>query len=104
MNYRIDMGGKRRIFHANMLKRYVERPRQIAEKGVLNVVCIAVIEDESSEEPRLDLNTDIPLEYPMVVGKEGIDMVTVCPDLPNCKHRQIVEILNKYPDVFTDRP
>ncbi|KAL3872608.1 hypothetical protein ACJMK2_035823 [Sinanodonta woodiana] len=30
MDYRIDMGGKLRIFHANMLKSYVERARQTA--------------------------------------------------------------------------
>ncbi|KAL3875347.1 hypothetical protein ACJMK2_033305 [Sinanodonta woodiana] len=30
MDYRIDMGGKLRIFHANMLKSYVDRPRQTA--------------------------------------------------------------------------
>ena len=30
MDYRIDMGGKLRIFHANMLKSFVERPRQTA--------------------------------------------------------------------------
>ncbi|KAL3847604.1 hypothetical protein ACJMK2_018507 [Sinanodonta woodiana] len=30
MDYRIDMRGKLRIFHANMLKSYVERPRKTA--------------------------------------------------------------------------
>jgi len=104
MDYVIDMEGKSKIFHANMLKLYIDRPSQTIDKGVLNVVCIAVIEDRSCDESELVSSTELPLEYPSDVGKEGVDQIRVCPDLSEGQRTQIMQVLSQYTDVFTDKP
>ncbi len=42
MDYKIDIDGNLKTFHANMLKLYSKRHRHNVEKGVLNVVSTAV--------------------------------------------------------------
>jgi hypothetical protein len=72
MDYKIDIDGNVKTFHANMLKLYVKRQSDKVEKGVLNVVCAAVIEDDVT-----DSDIEVSLECPLEVVGEGIDKVDV---------------------------
>ncbi|KAL3854643.1 hypothetical protein ACJMK2_013904 [Sinanodonta woodiana] len=103
MDYIIDVEGKSKTFHANMLKLYVARPGQTIDKGILNVVCVAVIEDGSNDEAELVSSKETPFEYQIDVGKESIDQINICPDLSESQRTQLMEVFSTYSDVFTDR-
>lgn len=49
VDYRIDIAGKLRIFHANILKQYQSRKEQ-DDRGVLTVVSVTVVSDEEDED------------------------------------------------------
>ena len=87
VDYRIDLAGKSKVFHANLLNKYISRAEVsssvITAKKSDNIfehVCVSVIEcepdlleGESLEDCRID-NDDV-LELPTVQAKETIDDV-----------------------------
>jgi len=99
MDYKIDIDGNVKTFHANMLKLYVKRQSDKVEKGVLNVVCAAVIEDDVT-----DSDIEVSLECPLEVVGEGIDKVDVSAELTKDQRQQINALLAKHSSVFTDKP
>ncbi|XP_070173431.1 uncharacterized protein [Littorina saxatilis] len=92
-DYRIRIGPKQKLFHANMLKKYVERPAAIA------TVCVV---DEGEEwETVQSSHEDIPL-IPLT-SEETIEDVHLDPETPEL-HIGIKEILKDNKDVITDLP
>lgn len=100
MDYTLNMGGKLKTWHANMLKKYVEREAKLPErKGVLAVVGVAVIdleEDGSSEEELMSV--------PRISGSETWRDVEITEDLSESQVVQVQDLLREYDHVFTDVP
>ncbi len=121
----VNMKGKAKIFHANMLKVYHERPVEdkapviaaaegemvSSETQAWAAVFVDVIEEAENrvpgkeEEVKEEEGQDLigPLLYPMV-EKESYQDVVVSTDLSGGQKRKVEELLSEFRDVLTDRP
>jgi len=105
VDYRIDMNGKIKTFHANLLKRYVDRSEINAISSVrddedLAIVSTSVIDSESDQ---LDEQSQLH-EIPFTSPDENPDQVDVNPELTEAQISQVNELIHSFPDVFSDRP
>jgi len=92
-NYRLQLEGRVKLFHANMLKKYVER-NSIENIAVLGA---AIIEE------RQDLDMGGITEY-VSEKKEDYTQVSVNPDLTTDQKDQVLKVLVEFQDVFSDVP
>ena len=103
-DYRIDMNGKSRLYHINMLKEYVERENEIGEQSqndrdensVYEFVSAAVKEPEEQDEAELTL-----FEKGQTESYRDID---INPDLNDVERLQVEQLIEEFQDIFTDRP
>jgi len=93
-NYRIQLQGRVKMFHANMLKKY--HVRENADES-MQIVGAAVIED--SHEVEMGEITELVSEQ-----KETYQGVHVNPQLEEDQKKQVVELLKEFQDVFSDVP
>ena len=91
-DYVIDLDGKNRLYHANMLRLFHERDNdvQVEECGA------AVLQVSDGEESTLDL---LRLQ-----ATETASDVDVCNDLSEQQKMEVKQILSEYGDVLTDLP
>lgn len=102
-DYRLDMNGIEKTFHANLLKRYVTREEVNLDKvesvatGVVKAH-VSVVEDEDGEfeETKVEL-------YPMT-QKEKVDDVHISMSISESETIEVKGLLEQYRDVFTDFP
>ncbi|XP_069139203.1 LOW QUALITY PROTEIN: uncharacterized protein [Argopecten irradians] len=104
MDYEVDMAGKKKTFHINMLKKYFEKdPGKIGNLGGVGVLCgvtaAVVHEDELEQECHRELEA-----FPMRTGKEGIGDVHVFEHITTEQRREVDELLSEFNDVLTDKP
>ncbi|XP_033758666.1 uncharacterized protein LOC117340982 [Pecten maximus] len=106
VDYQIDMSGKLKTFHANMLKQYHSRVAEATPAGVFECASIAVIEEtyEDSRDGRMDRNEENPLLLPNVDSTETVSDVHISDDLARDQRTQILELLEQHKDVLTDLP
>nr|KAG5707596.1 hypothetical protein BaRGS_030978 [Batillaria attramentaria] len=100
-DYRIQIGEKERLYHINVLKRYVERgdkPQSDHETKTVRV-STAVVE-EGPEEVGFAAST-IPL-IPLQAS-EGPEQVNLDPSYPEL-HEELRSICSEFRDVLTDAP
>lgn len=92
MDYVIDQDGKRKVYHANLLRRYIDRGEDIEQ------VSVAVVEEDNQDEglPRMEL--------PNLHQQEGVRDVQVNPALTHDQQVDVQRILLKYQDILTDVP
>ena len=83
-----------KLFHANMLKLYVERPK--VGEGV-EVVGAALVED--SQEIEVGQITELVTEQ-----KEDFQQVNINPELSVERKEEVTDLLREFSDVFTDVP
>jgi len=105
-DYRVeDAGSKVKTYHINMLKKYYDRNEEIPENGeALNTETIAfvsaVIHDgefgEDGEEEILELYNSKQTEF--------YNDVDINPDLDSKQKRDLLKLLEKYKDIFSDVP
>jgi len=93
-NYRVQLEGRVKLFHANMLKLYVERPK--VGEGV-EVVGAALVED--SQEIEVGQITELVTEQ-----KEDFQQVNINPELSVERKEEVTDLLREFSDVFTDVP
>ena len=101
MDYKIHVDGKLKTFHANMLKKYIERTKDdlSVSKDVLGAVNVAVIDIPEDQE---DVGT---LEdSPVLQSEEGPKEVNISPELEQDEYRAISDMLSEYSDVLSDLP
>jgi len=91
-NYMVKIKNKEKMYHVNLLKRYMDRPDV---DSVHSLVAIAIAEDVV--EPKGTT------EYPLI-SKESLSDITICPDLTQFQKQSIEELISEYPDVMTDKP
>lgn len=98
VDYKIDVDGKLKTFHANMLKRYVDRQDDDnISRDIVGVAVIDVENDSSTDDS--DLN-----DSPSHLNPEGPENVNISDELGERETRDIKTLLCKYSDVLTDAP
>ena len=118
-DYRIEMSGGTKTFHANLLKKYIERDNtesiayfnienQLSQfTGALDKICAATIEDEvdfvASDQIQTTKQTT-QLCFPPLVATESVQEVHIDSTLSPEKYQQIKRILGNFSDVITDLP
>lgn len=101
-DYVIDLGGKKKTFHANMLKRYFEPGVNGTGNlgGILCCVAAAVVhEDELETECHRELEA-----LPLRGGKEGIEDVNISDHLTREQRTDVEVLLRDFEDVLSDKP
>ena len=117
-DYRIDVDGKQKTFHGNMLKKYYERETtKQRSKAVLEedkddkeLVCCGSLHMEiaqsgmvmTTKEEEYNMQND-SMFYP-VKSKESWKDVVIAPDLSTQQQGELRELLKCYQDVLTDIP
>ncbi|XP_033752174.1 uncharacterized protein LOC117335982 [Pecten maximus] len=102
MDYEVDMVGKKKTFHVNMLKKYFKKDVEGAGSigGVLCCVTAAVVhEDELEPECHRELES-----FPVRAGKEGMEDVNVSEHLATEQRNDVDTLLSNFKDVLTDKP
>lgn len=94
-DYKIEINGKIKTYHANMLKKYYE-PERCETAG-------AVIADPGEYE-ETSIDSESLIHFPTLVAKEGIDDVHISPELSPKQHAEVLDVLNEFKDVITDVP
>lgn len=130
-DYKVLVKGKEKIYHINLLRKYVERHQNEEEEGegetdtdeeemgAIESVCVAVIEEtdgnlpgsEVSEDTSLEPNSpdeycrrQMKVELPSLEAKETIADVNINPELTEKQRGELLQLLQQYPDVLTDIP
>lgn len=91
VDYKIDMGGKLKTFHANLLRRYKERED--------NKVGVAVIDFADLEESNEEV-----YERPSIVREQWPKDVDVNSELTEAEQREVRQLLEEFEDVLSDVP
>ena len=98
MDYRVDVRGKIKTLHANLLKKYIERDE--TDGGILTACAISLIDfnDEDTDDSQ---NSILP---PLAIQTETVDDVHFAERLTP-EQRQVAEsLLHSFSDVLTDIP
>lgn len=102
-DYRVEIGGKVKTYHANLLKKYVERNEIVQQKdsvGLLTLVNTAVIEEGEV----VDSDSTVDFDCPSSGSKESVKDVRVSEDLSSVQDQEIRDLLHEFEDVMTDKP
>ena len=92
-DYQIMVKGKKKLFHANLLKKYVER--------IPSACGLAVVEDtEDWEEPQI---TKQGIPVISLEASESVEDVQLDPEAPEM-HQEIRELTAQFKEVLTDLP
>lgn len=90
--YKVLVKGKTKVFHANLLKRYVNREEPV-------VVATVVYEDVDTPETSTNSLPSCPLE-----SKETYKQVEIGKELSAEQKAQMEDLLHQYRDIWTDVP
>ncbi|XP_076465998.1 uncharacterized protein LOC143297484 [Babylonia areolata] len=90
----VQVGTKEKLYHANLLKQYVERIPQMS-------LAIAVVDDGEIWEETRTVERDIPLIS--LEASEGPEDVVVDPTNPSLKEA-VLKLVREFGDVLTDLP
>jgi len=97
------MNGKIKTYHANLLKRYMDRinPESLDNGyNTLPVVNTAVIDlEEECDDAKGELE-----ELPVTISSENPEQVDINPMLSDEQQQQVKNLLNEFTDVLSDKP
>ena len=116
VNYVIDINGKHKTYHINMLKEYVIRPQNLIPE--IETICdvsashdhvntnlscsnVSVIDDICDETVCESFSH---IELPVLEQTEGIRNVKVNPELTDSQKTDVNNVLEEFSDIFTDVP
>ncbi|KAK3109194.1 hypothetical protein FSP39_025154 [Pinctada imbricata] len=101
VDYQVDLGGRSKTCHANMLKKYVERADIHSvlpiETDAIKLVCSTVVDESLSDQGEI-------IDLPNVSQKEGPSDVDINQDLSLEQQREASNLLHSFADIFTDLP
>ena len=100
-DYRVQVGKKLKTFHANLLKRYIEWDQ--VDTQVNGHVSVAVLEPYDNESDDDD-DKEILWTSPSAVSQETPTDVQISEDLNDSERQEVRNLVNEFPDVFTDKP
>ena len=98
-DYAVIVSGKKKIFHANLLKQYHSDVKP--DSGVLDKVGCSVVELVDDDEA--EILDDIP-EIGCYSPKESWKDVKYGDDLTGDRKAELLSLVEKFSDVFTDQP
>ena len=98
VDYAISIKGKRRVYHANMLKAYITRPQDT--DTCLSAAVVVDEEDAENHEPPMSL-CESALQLKQT---EDWQNVVVCKTLNHTQENEIKGLLMQYKDVLSDVP
>ncbi|XP_041470756.1 uncharacterized protein LOC121420251 [Lytechinus variegatus] len=109
-DYRIDLNGKTKVFHINLLKKYNVRQDEVSSLShplmtltEPEIVATAVIEcEEDTTETSLS-NKALLQPFPLD-SQETVADVTINQDLTSTQRKEINQILTEFQDTLTDLP
>jgi hypothetical protein len=87
-NYRIQLPERVKLFHANMLKKYVDR-KQASNSDSVELTGAAVIEPDENDDK------DLLVDYVKNVGETYLN-VQINPDLEPVYHREIRNLIEEF--------
>ena len=101
-DYRVDVKGKVRTYHINLLKEYIQRKEEHKATSVLEKAGAAIIECEegcSSIEDDEHL-----LEFTRLEAKETYKDVKISEDLTSEQQKEVRELICEFKEIFSDLP
>ena len=121
-DYRICVKGKIKLFHANMLKKYIERTESASmsvietlnretkdeseddSRGIMAQVCVAVVTEDPTEDREIDYGQKIKVSLPNLTPEESIHDIKINPDLSDQQKKELLDLVSEFSDVITDIP
>jgi len=109
-DYRIQVGHKQKVFHANLLKRYLTAKPESSEgtpksadptKNESETQVVQAVLWEKAEDMK-EQGTE--LETLNSLQKETVKDVKINPELPEEQQTEVRALLDQYTDIFTDVP
>ena len=103
LDYKINMDGKVKTFHANLLKMFLRRDND--DKN--DVACVSVVDDgtmEDDEEDNQPTLRNILLHLPTLTTTESLQDVQINPQLDESQQQAINSLLEEYQEGLTDMP
>ena len=97
-DYGVNVNGKVKTFHINMLKKYLQREDTATACAGIDITDVATIQEDPEYEKE-DL-----LEMTPVKGKESIEDIEIGDKIEEEQKHQIIELIREYEDIFTDIP
>ena len=98
-DYKIDINGRLRLYHANMLKEYIERSEtgsEDEEPDDCMLAVMSIIEDDPENEYDITIQKELPSETYLNVD--------INPDLEECHKQRVIELVEEFKDIFSDQP
>ena len=104
LDYKINMDGKVKTFHANLLKKFLRRDNDDEN----DVACVSVVDDgtmeEDDEEDNQPTSRNILLHLPTFTPTESLQDVQINPKLDESQQQVINSLLEEYQEGLTDMP
>ncbi|XP_070188629.1 uncharacterized protein [Littorina saxatilis] len=106
-DYRLRIGSKEKLYHANLLKQYVEREsqsRDTCKRTEADVLSCTVVVEETGATSEEDMRypQDIPL--PSLQPEEGPDDIQCNPELTDSQRNDVKLLGGKFGKTLTDLP
>ena len=102
-DYRVDQNGKIKIYHANMLRKYVERAETTEEERVSASSCLDILNASIIEIDPID-EEFVEGELPPLEQTETVHDVNIGQIESGNQRAQVQELMNEFEDVLTDLP
>ena len=97
-DYRVEVGGRERLYHINVLKQYVERLPTVET----HIVAVIMTEDDEDFCAVSGQKPAIPL--PSMKRTEGPEKVHICAETTPSQKSDLEELIHKRERVFSDLP
>lgn len=108
VDYTVNVKGKKKVFHVNMLRTYYERPAQLeriisnVEDETTNIEMTSVI--SLPEDTKQDVGLQNSIILPALKQNEFISNIKVSTSLSSEQNAKVSRLLNDFKDVFSDVP
>ena len=104
-DYKVNVDGKVKTYHANLLKKYYRRDTKPEQVGasVIHIACAAVVES-SEVDPDGVVDDEALLELGYAGGKENHTDVKVNPNLEQEQERGVRDKVSEFKSIFSERP
>jgi len=98
MDYKVNLDGKDKVFHANLLRRYYER-----DEVYTRAAAVAVIDEDDSIEDGVIEEKNL-LQLATSKSKESYKDVKIGDSLNKEQKKEITDLVYEYRDIFTEIP
>ena len=108
VDYIINIDGKEKLYHINMLKQYFQRPERLREEnnpiGQINIAAVGLVSECDQELVEEKDHVSLDIQTPVIQRKQTYKDVLVNPELSHIEKEHINELLRTYDDVLSDVP